>query len=84
VVEIPLLFEAGAEGLYDATIAVVSDERVRRERADARGHALADERAARQLGQEEKARRATFVVRNDGTEEDLERELSAVLDKLER
>jgi dephospho-CoA kinase len=82
VVEVPLLFEAGLEGLYDATIAVVSDESVRRERAAARGHALADERSARQLPQEEKARRATFVVRNDGTEEDLQRELSEVLDKL--
>jgi dephospho-CoA kinase len=84
VVETPLLFEAGMEQLYDATIAVISEERVRRERAAARGHALADERAARQLSQEEKARRATFVVRNDGTEEDLERELSAVLDRLSR
>jgi dephospho-CoA kinase len=82
VVETPLLFEAGMEQLYDATIAVVSEEQVRRERADARGHALADERAARQLSQEEKARRATFVVRNDGTEEELERALSAVLDRL--
>ncbi|MFI4984839.1 MAG: dephospho-CoA kinase [Solirubrobacterales bacterium] len=83
VVETPLLFEAGMESLYDATIAVVSDERLREARAAARGHALPDERAARQLPQREKARRATFVVRNDGTEEDLERELSAVLDKLE-
>jgi len=82
VVEVPLLFEAGLESIYDATIAVVSDESVRRERAAARGHALADERAARQLSQEEKARRATFVVHNDGTEEDLQRELSDVLDKL--
>jgi dephospho-CoA kinase len=81
-VEVPLLFEAGLESIYDATIAVVSDESVRRERAAARGHALADERAARQLSQQEKARRATFVVRNDGTEEDLQRELSEVLDKL--
>ena len=68
VVEVPLLFEAGMEGVYDATIAVVADEGVRRERAAARGHALVDERAARQLSQEEKARRATFVVRNDGSE----------------
>ena len=82
VVEVPLLFEAGLENLYDATIAVVSEENVRRERAAVRGHALADERAARQLSQEEKARRATFVVRNDGSEEDLQRELSEVLDKL--
>ncbi len=82
VVEVPLLFEAGLEGSYDATIAVVSDEQLRRERAAARGHALADERSARQLTQEEKAGRATYLVRNDGTEQDLERELSAVLDML--
>jgi dephospho-CoA kinase len=82
VVETPLLFEAGLEGLYDATIAVVAEEEVRRGRAADRGHALADERAARQLPQQEKARRATFVVRNDGSEEDLEQGLSAVLDKL--
>ncbi|HEX4187171.1 MAG TPA: dephospho-CoA kinase [Solirubrobacteraceae bacterium] len=84
VVEVPLLFEAGEVDGYDATIAVISDERIRGERAAARGHAQLDERDARQLSQEEKARLATFVVRNDGTEEDLERELSEVLDKLER
>jgi dephospho-CoA kinase len=84
VAEVPLLFEAGLEGLYDATIAVVSDEGLRRTRAAQRGHALVDERATRQLSQEEKAGRATFVVRNDGSEEDLERELSAVLAKLGR
>jgi dephospho-CoA kinase len=84
VVEVPLLFEAGLEELYDATIAVIAEESLRRERADRRGHVLADERTARQLSQEEKARRATFVVRNDRGEEELQRELSAVLDKLER
>jgi dephospho-CoA kinase len=82
VVEVPLLFEAGMEKLYDATIAVIASEEVRRERAAGRGHALVEERAARQLSQDEKARRATFVVRNDGSEADLERELSSVLDKL--
>jgi dephospho-CoA kinase len=82
VVEVPLLFEAGLDQLYDATIAVVSEESMRRRRAADRGHALVDERAARQLSQEEKARRATFTVRNDGSVEDLERELSAVLGKL--
>jgi dephospho-CoA kinase len=84
VVEVPLLFEAGLEALYDATIAVVAEEPVRQRRAAGRGHALVEERGARQLSQEEKARRATFVVHNDGTEEDLERELSAVLGKLGR
>jgi dephospho-CoA kinase len=84
VVEVPLLFEAGMEGSYDATIAVVASERLREQRAASRGHALTQERAARQLTQEEKAQKATYVVQNDGTEEDLERELSGVLDKLGR
>jgi dephospho-CoA kinase len=82
VVEVPLLFEAGLQDAYDATIAVVCEESLRRQRAAARGHELVDERAARQLSQREKAQRATFVVRNDGSELELERELSAVLGKL--
>jgi dephospho-CoA kinase len=82
VVETPLLFEAGLDGLYDATIAVVADESVRAERAAARGHAAIDEREARQLGQEEKAARADHVVRNDRDLEALEVALTAVLEKL--
>ncbi len=82
VVEVPLLFEAGMERGFDATVAVIAEEETRRERAAGRGHALADERAARQLSQEDKARRATFVVRNDGARGDLRRELADVLGKL--
>jgi dephospho-CoA kinase len=82
VVEVPLLFEAGMEGLYDATIAVVAEERLRGERAAGRGHALADERAARQLSQEQKAARATFTIRNNGSPRELEEKLSEILDKL--
>jgi dephospho-CoA kinase len=82
VVETPLLFEAGLEGAYDATIAIVADEKVRNERAAARGHAALDERTARQLSQDEKARRATYAVENSGTLEQLEQELSEVLAKL--
>jgi dephospho-CoA kinase len=84
VVEVPLLFEARLEGIYDATIAVVADEEARQRRAAGRGHALLEERGTRQLSQDEKARRATFVVPNDGSAEDLQRELSAVLAKLGR
>jgi dephospho-CoA kinase len=83
VVEVPLLFEAGMEGVYDATVAVIADEQVRRERAANRGHVLQDARAARQLSQEEKARRATFAIRNDGSERELAAQLSAVLATLE-
>jgi dephospho-CoA kinase len=79
VVEVPLLFEAGMEGAFDHTVAVVAEEAVRAERAGARGHAAVDARAGRQLSQEEKAGRADFTVRNDGTLEDLREELSRVL-----
>jgi dephospho-CoA kinase len=82
VVETPLLFEAGLEGNYDATIAIVADEAVRAERAGARGHAALDERTARQLPQAEKARRATYAVENSGSLRELEQELSGVLAKL--
>jgi dephospho-CoA kinase len=82
VVETPLLFEAGLEGAYDATVAVVADEAVRAERAAARGHEAVDERHARQLSQSEKAERATYAVSNSGSIRELEDKLSALLDKL--
>jgi dephospho-CoA kinase len=82
VVEVPLLFEGGRKHGFDTTVAVVADEEVRRARAEARGHALVDERTARQLSQDEKAERAEHVVANDGSVEDLERALSALIDTL--
>jgi len=82
VVEVPLLFEAGMEEAFDTTVAVVASNDVRSERARARGHALVDEREARQLAQVEKASRAAHVIQNDGSIEDLERELSALVEKL--
>lgn len=82
VVEVPLLFESGMDRAFDATIAVIAPEQLRRERADGRGHVLADERHSRQLSQEEKAQRATFVVRNDRTVQDMRRDLAAILAKL--
>lgn len=82
VVETPLLFEAGMESAYDATIVVVTDEQLRLQRAAARGHAAVDERHDRQLSQEEKAERATYVVANDGSLEDLEVALAGVLARL--
>ena len=83
VVEVPLLFESGMEAAFDKTIAVVADEAIRTERAGARGHAAVAERTGRQLSQEEKAKRADFEVRNDGTLEELREKLSRVLARLE-
>src|SRR5918995_5110556 len=82
VVEVPLLFESGMDAAFDSTIAVVADEDLRSERAGARGHAAVAERTGRQLSQEEKAERADFEVRNDGTLEELRGKLSRVLARL--
>jgi dephospho-CoA kinase len=82
VIEVPLLFESEMEAVFDTTVAVVAAEAVRRGRAEARGHALVEGREERQLGQDEKAARADHVVENDGSIEELERRLSALLGTL--
>ncbi|MFZ0974416.1 MAG: dephospho-CoA kinase [Solirubrobacteraceae bacterium] len=82
VVEVPLLFESGMDGAFDATIALIAGEDVRVSRAEGRGHEALAERSARQLSQQEKAHRATYVVVNDGTVPDLESKLSALLEML--
>ena len=82
VVEVPLLFESGMDGVFDTTIAVVAADPLRRARAEARGHALVGEREARQLDQGEKAARADHVIENDGSIDDLETKLSSLVAKL--
>jgi dephospho-CoA kinase len=83
VVEVPLLFESGMENVFDRTIAVIANEAVRERRAAARGHASVAERAGRQLAQSEKAERADYTVRNDGSLTELRDSLSRLLAKLE-
>jgi dephospho-CoA kinase len=82
VVEAPLLFEAGVEARFDATIAIVADDELRAARIARRDHAELERRQARQLPQDEKARRATYVVINDGTVEELRERLAEVLAEL--
>jgi len=79
VVEVPLLFESGMDAAFDHTLAVVADEEVRERRAADRGHAAVASRTGRQLPQREKAERAEFVVRNNGTLDELKEALSRVL-----
>jgi len=76
VAEVPLLFEGGSSADYDYTVAVVVPEERRRAWAAERG---VDEAAlmaieARQLPQEEKARRADIVVQNDGDVDKLKKQ----------
>jgi len=82
VVEVPLLFESGMDAAFDHTIAVVADDEVRAERMAARGHRGTEGRDARQLTQDEKAARASFAVRNEGTIDELEEKLRRLLDRI--
>ena len=82
VVEVPLLFESGMDAVFDHTIAVVADDDLRADRIGVRGHTGVASRESRQLDQTEKAERADFQVRNDGTLEELERELADVLARM--
>ena len=84
VVEVPLLFESGMDAAFEATIAVVAAEPLRAARAKGRGHEALAERGARQLTQEEKAQRATYVVVNDDSIDALEQKLSSILEMLAR
>jgi dephospho-CoA kinase len=83
VVEVPLLFESGMEGLFDAVVSVVTPDAERERRIAARGVGSAAEGSGRQLSQEEKAARATYVVRNDGTRAELEARLAELMSELE-
>ena len=83
VVEVPLLFESGMEGVFDAVLAITAPLEVRAERADAKGLGELEGRESRLLPEAEKAARSDFVVANDGSVADLEAKLEALLPELE-
>jgi dephospho-CoA kinase len=82
VVEVPLLFEAGMEGAFDATVAVIAPDPIREQRLADRGQPGLKGREARQASQDEKADRADHVIRNDGTLEELDREVTELAERL--
>lgn len=79
-VEVPLLYETGAETLFDAVVVVTAPEEVRRRRAGSR----VDERSSRLVPDEEKMRRADFSFVNDGSLEALDEFVRGVLEELRR
>jgi dephospho-CoA kinase len=77
VAEIPLLFETGGQDRFDRVVVVTAPADVR----NARRGDVAD-REERLVPEEEKVRRADFSYVNDGSLEELDAFVSAVLEEL--
>ena len=82
VIEVPLLFEADLDSVFDATVAIVAQDPLRAERAGARGTLDLEQRERRQLSQEEKAKRATYVIENDAGVDRLEERVRDLIAQL--
>jgi dephospho-CoA kinase len=84
VVDIPLLYETGRAGDFDAVIATVCRPEAQLARLIARGMSEeeARQRLAAQLPPEEKARRADFAIDTDGTFKQTEQQVADVLERL--
>jgi dephospho-CoA kinase len=78
VVEVPLLYETGADAAFDAVVVITAPEEVRAGRSPA---AVA-QRSSRLLPDDAKARRADFAYVNDGSLDELDAFVGAVLEQL--
>ncbi len=78
VVEIPLLYETGADALFDAVVVITAPTKLRESR---RGGSVA-ERSSRLIPDTEKVDRADFSFVNDGSLSDLDAFVQAVLQRL--
>jgi dephospho-CoA kinase len=79
--EAALIFESGGEGRFDYIVVVDADRDIRVERAAGRDSATPDEilrRDAAQIPADEKVARADFVIKNNGTLAELERNATFV------
>jgi dephospho-CoA kinase len=80
VMEIPLLYETGADARFDAVVVVTAPPELRAERARVPG----DDRERRLIPDEEKVRRADFAYVNDGTLAELDTFVAGVMARLTR
>jgi len=86
VLEIPLLFETGAEKRVDVTVVLSAPEEVQRERVLARPGMTVDKLEhllARQLSDAERRARADFVVESGTGLEDMHEEIDKLIESLQ-
>lgn len=84
IVDVPLLYETGAETQYDHVIVTICPPAVQLARLMHRGmtEAAARQRLAAQWPTERKAERADFVIKTGGTFEETDRQVEDVLRRL--
>ncbi len=70
IVEIPLLFEIGAERLFDVTIAVIADEPIAKQRFKSENEY--ERRMSRQWSPAQKTIKANYTIKNNESLNDLE------------
>ena len=84
VADIPLLYETGHAGDFDKVIVTVCSRSEQIERLKARGlnDHEAEQRLAAQMSADEKALRADYIIRTDGTVESTNQQVDQVLQLL--
>lgn len=85
VLDIPLLYETGAEDICDQVVVVAIDEQARRERL-MRDRSMGPEeiaaRLAAQMPQEQKVARADHVINNSGTLDETRQQVARLIQTL--
>jgi dephospho-CoA kinase len=84
IVDVPLLYETGHEGDFDRVIVTACsiDQQVQRLLARGMSELEARRRLSAQLPTEDKAARADYVIRTDGSLEETNRQVQGVLEEL--
>lgn len=79
IAEIPLLFEKGYDQFFEATVAVICSEETALARCSDPAEAL--ERMAHQLSNEEKLKRANYVIFNEGSQRELKVQVKELINQ---
>ena len=85
VADIPLVYETGRDKEFDAVIVVACPREMQLQRMMARNKLSkedAERRLAAQLPIEQKVKKATYVIKNDGTFEETNAQVDALIQKL--
>jgi dephospho-CoA kinase len=80
VTEVPLLYEAGSDGLFDRVVVITAPDELRRARSDV----AVQEREQRLLPEDEKVARADYHYVNSGSLEELDGFVGSVMEDLTR